>query len=76
MIPMQIMIGQLTGQPLPVHQIEPTRIYTFNEHGNSISLECLRQGLKQTELNLSSRLNACAKTCESTTGTACLRGTP
>ena len=37
MIPMQIMIGQLTGQPLPVHQIEPTRIHTFNEHGNSIS---------------------------------------
>ena len=37
MIPMQIMIGQLTGQPLPVHQIEPTRIHTFNEHGNSIT---------------------------------------
>ena len=36
MIPLQLMIGQLTGQPLPVHQIEPTRIYTFNEHGNSI----------------------------------------
>lgn len=36
MIPMQIMIGQLTGQPLPVHQIEPTHIHTFNEHGNSI----------------------------------------
>ena len=37
MIPLSIMIGQLTGQPLPVHQIEPTRIYTFNDHGNSIS---------------------------------------
>lgn len=37
MIPMQIMIGQLTGQPLPVHQIEPSRIHTFNEHGNSIA---------------------------------------
>ena len=37
MIPLQLMIGQLTGQPLPVHQIKPTRIHTFNEHGNSIT---------------------------------------
>ena len=37
MIPLQLMIGQLTGQPLPVHQIEPARIHTFNEHGNSIT---------------------------------------
>jgi hypothetical protein len=42
---MQIMIGQLTGQPLPVHQIEPTRIYTFNEHGNSISF-----GMSETRI--------------------------
>lgn len=36
MIPLQLMIGQLTGQPLPHHQIEPTRIHTISEHGNSI----------------------------------------
>ena len=29
------MIGQLTGQPLPVHQIEPSRIHTLSDHGNS-----------------------------------------
>lgn len=37
MIPMQIMIGQLTGQPLPAHQIEPTRIHTISDHGGSIA---------------------------------------
>lgn len=35
MIPLKIMIGQLTGQPLPVHQIEPSRIHTLSDHGNS-----------------------------------------
>lgn len=37
MIPMQLMIGQLTGQPLPIHQIEPSRIHTLSDHGNSVA---------------------------------------